>query len=137
MAGSADDCRIETGGIRGFADANLSLTHLRVACFSTPILGSKTGSFNVLVGNRDDHAKNFTFLHDNAFDSWTLSPAYDLTRNSCINGEHAAMVNGKGADITHDDLLAVGTRAGLPPRRTRAMLDEVEEVVRGALGKQG
>lgn len=94
-------------------------------------------SFNVLVGNRDDHAKNFTFLHDNAFDSWTLSPAYDLTRNSGMNGEHATMVNGKGNGITHDDLLAVGVRAGLPSRRARAMLDEVEEVVRGALGKLG
>ena len=31
MAGSADNRRIETGGIRGFADADLSLTHLRVA----------------------------------------------------------------------------------------------------------
>lgn len=94
-------------------------------------------SFNVLVGNRDDHAKNFTFLHDNAFDLWTLSPAYDLTRNSGMNGEHATMVNGKGNGITHDDLLAVGVRAGLPSRRARAMLDEVEEVVRGALGKLG
>ena len=54
-----------------------------------------------------------------------------------MNGERAAMVNGKGAGITHDDLLAVGTRAGLPPRRARAMLDEVEEVMRGALGKRG
>lgn len=31
MAGSADDRRIGTGRIRGFADADLSLTHLRVA----------------------------------------------------------------------------------------------------------
>lgn len=47
------------------------------------------------------------------------------------------MVNGKGADITRDDLLAVGVRAGLPSRRARTILDEVEEVVRGALGKLG
>lgn len=93
--------------------------------------------FNVLAGNRDDHAKNFTFLYDNAFDSWTLSPAYDLTRNSGMNGEHATMVDGKGNGITHDDLLAVGVRAGLPSRRARAMLGEVEEVVRGVLGKRG
>lgn len=94
-------------------------------------------SFNVLVGNRDDHAKNFTFLHEDSFDSWTLSPAYDLTRNAGMNGEHATMVNGKGVGITHDDLLAVGARAGLQSRRARTILDEVEEVVRGALGERG
>lgn len=92
-------------------------------------------SFNVLAGNRDDHAKNFTFLHEDTFDSWTLSPAYDLTRNSGMNGEHATMVNGKGAGITNDDLLAVGARAGLPSRSARAILGEVEEAVREALGK--
>lgn len=94
-------------------------------------------SFNVLVGNRDDHAKNFTFLHEDSFDSWTLSPAYDLTRNSGMNGEHATMVNGKGSGITREDLLAVGTRAGLPPRATRSMLDEVEEAVRDVLEELG
>lgn len=69
--------------------------------------------------------------------AWTLSLAYYLMRNSGMNGEHATIVNGKGADITRDDLLAAGVRAGLPSRRARAMLDEVQEVVRGALGKRG
>lgn len=86
-------------------------------------------SFNALVGNRDDHAKNFTFLHEDTLDGWTLSPAYDLTRNPGLNGQHATMVNGKGAGITREDLLEVGVRAGLPLRDARSALAEVEEAV--------
>lgn len=78
-----------------------------------------------------------SFLHEDAFDSWMLSPAYDLTRNSGMNGEACHERQRERAGITRDDLLAVGVRAGLPSRRARAMLDEVQEVVRGALGKRG
>jgi serine/threonine-protein kinase HipA len=34
-------------------------------------------AFNVLAYNRDDHAKNFSFLIDE-MDLWRVSPAYDL-----------------------------------------------------------
>ena len=33
--------------------------------------------FNVFAGNRDDHAKNFSYLYDEDDGSWHLSPAYD------------------------------------------------------------
>lgn len=36
--------------------------------------------FNVLAGNRDDHAKNHGFIYRNR--AWTLGPAYDLTFTS-------------------------------------------------------
>lgn len=68
--------------------------------------------FNVLCGNRDDHAKNFTFIHD-ADRSWRLSPAYDLTENPGMNGERATTVNGKGKDITVSDVLEVASRIGI------------------------
>ncbi|MFR3091193.1 MAG: HipA domain-containing protein [Eggerthella lenta] len=54
--------------------------------------------FNVLAGNRDDHAKNFSYLYDEDRAVWTLSPAYDLTRNAGMNGEHATTVNGKARE---------------------------------------
>lgn len=51
-------------------------------------------SNNLLVHNRDDHAKNFSFmLHDN---SWKLSPAYDLTYSFGPGGEHSTMYMGEG-----------------------------------------
>lgn len=34
--------------------------------------------FNLVFGNRDDHAKNFSFLMDNQGE-WEFSPAYDIT----------------------------------------------------------
>lgn len=94
-------------------------------------------SFNVLVGNRGDHAKNFTFLYDYSSDAWTLSPAYDLARNSGMNGEHATTVNGKQKDVSRADLMEVGSRAVLPLRIVRSATEEVEEAVHEALREIG
>ncbi len=87
--------------------------------------------FNVYAGNKDDHAKNFSFLFDEDARRWRLSPAYDLTRNSGMNGEHATMVNGKGCDIETEDLVAVGVRAGLSRSRAVSIAGVVREVVAG------
>ena len=81
--------------------------------------------FNVFVGNRDDHAKNFSYLYDEERGSWHLSPAYDLTCNPGVYGEHAAMVNGKGKGILNADLEAVGISAGMTPRMCRQIIGEV------------
>ena len=35
--------------------------------------------FNVFAHNRDDHAKNFSWIYDEQMDCWHPSPAYDLT----------------------------------------------------------
>lgn len=78
--------------------------------------------FNVLCGNRDDHAKNFTFIFDEAH-GWRLSPAYDLTENPGMNGERATTVNGKGKDIAVADIVEVASRIGIS--RTDAM-SEIE-----------
>ncbi len=68
--------------------------------------------FNVRIGNKDDHSKNFSFVM-NEDGEWKLSPAYDLTPSEGINGEHTALVNGKGANITDDDFKAVAKRFGI------------------------
>lgn len=47
--------------------------------------------FNVLVGNTDDHLKNFSMLYD--WNSWSLSPAYDLVPNIGLNKEHVLSIN--------------------------------------------
>ncbi len=69
--------------------------------------------FNVFIGNRDDYAKNFSFLYDCEQDKWSLSPAYDITQNPGIYGQRATTVNGKGKTIDISDLVLVGTKAGL------------------------
>lgn len=84
-------------------------------------------AFNVLCGNRDDHSKNFTFVHGD--EGWSLSPAYDLTRNSGMNGEHATTVNGKGRDITEDDMVEVARRAGLRRNWAKRVIGQTRDVL--------
>ena len=66
--------------------------------------------FNILISNRDDHAKNFSFQWID--ESWMLSPAYDLLPSSGFNGYHTTTINGKG-EPTLVDVLALATEVGL------------------------
>lgn len=84
--------------------------------------------FNVLCGNRDDHSKNFTFIRQES-EGWTLSPAYDLTRNQGMNGERATTVNGKGRDITDTDMLAVARKAGIPNSHAKNAIEQVKSAL--------
>jgi serine/threonine-protein kinase HipA len=52
--------------------------------------------FNVLAHNKDDHSKNFAYLMDPVHGSWKLSPAFDLTFNHGMNGQHTTSINGTG-----------------------------------------
>ncbi|MAZ90820.1 MAG: phosphatidylinositol kinase, partial [Maricaulis sp.] len=47
--------------------------------------------FNVLARNRDDHAKQFSFLMDRD-GRWSLAPAYDLVFTDGPGGEHSTSV---------------------------------------------
>lgn len=87
--------------------------------------------FNVYSHNRDDHARNFSFLFDGK--KWMLSPAYDLTYSSSIGGEHATSVNGNGKDPGIKELVAVGTKAGITEKKARELARQIEETVNGDL----
>jgi serine/threonine-protein kinase HipA len=50
--------------------------------------------FNILSHNRDDHAKNFSFIYDAG--KWEVSPAYDLTYSYGFNGQHTTTLLGTG-----------------------------------------
>ena len=69
--------------------------------------------FNILTHNLDDHTKNFSFTYTNE-SGWRLAPAYDLTYSDTYWGEHTTSVNGKGKDISKDNLINIGMNAGLP-----------------------
>ena len=49
-----------------------------------------------------------------------LSPAYDLTYSSSLNGEHATTINGNGVNPGIDDLLEVAKKAGLDIKAAKA-----------------
>ncbi len=83
--------------------------------------------FNVYAHNRDDHLKNFTWIHDPRYDCWHPSPAYDLTWSTTYFGEHTITVDGNGRDPGEKELTAVGKKAGLPLKTCRQIIEEVRE----------
>ena len=86
--------------------------------------------FNVMAHNRDDHAKNFTFLM-NEIGEWKLSPAYDLTFSNGPGGEQSTMVMGEGRNINLKHLLKLGSEAQL----SKGFIDNVIDKTRSALNK--
>ena len=90
--------------------------------------------FNVFAHNRDDHAKNFTFIYDEE-KGWRLSPAYDLTYSNTYYGEHTTTVDGEGALPTENALLRVGLQAGLGKAKCQQMIHEVQMCVNEMLGE--
>ena len=89
--------------------------------------------FNVIIQNRDDHAKNFAFLHDG--ERWRLSPAYDILPSVGFGGYHTTTVNGTG-EPGAQDILAVAKAVGIAEKKAHAILDDVvTECVRSNMAK--
>ena len=86
--------------------------------------------FNVMAHNRDDHAKNFSFLMDE-FGEWKLSPAYDLTFSNGPGGEQSTMVMGEGRNITINHFVKLGLEAKI----SKELIDQIIEQTRNALSK--
>ena len=80
--------------------------------------------FNVVNGNKDDHAKNFSFIYRNG--SYKLSPAYDLVPSSGFNGQHTTTIAGSGVP-EKSNLIEVARQTGLSENRAQQILDEVIE----------
>ena len=80
--------------------------------------------FNILISNRDDHAKNFSYQYTGGV--WKLSPAYDLLPGSGFNGYHTTTVNGQG-EPARADVLAVAAGAGLPAQQVARIIEELTE----------
>jgi serine/threonine-protein kinase HipA len=84
--------------------------------------------FNVLSHNRDDHAKNFSFLMD-ATGEWKLSPAYDLTFSSGPRGQQSMLVMGEGQSPTTDHLVRLGTVANLSQKKINEIIERTKEAL--------
>lgn len=84
--------------------------------------------FNVVFKNQDDHAKNFSYIYDEDQKTYRLSPAYDLTPSETYYGEHTTLVNGKGKDITIDDMLAVAKKCYIPMETAKGIIVSVMNV---------
>ncbi|MEI6901465.1 MAG: type II toxin-antitoxin system HipA family toxin [Bacteroidota bacterium] len=80
--------------------------------------------FNVLTGNRDDHARNFSCLYDDG--RWWLSPAYDLVSSYGFNGFHGTTIAGSG-NPSRSDIFKVAELTGFPMQLAKSIFDEVFE----------
>lgn len=85
--------------------------------------------FNVFMHNRDDHAKNFSFIYVNG--EWKVSPAYDLVYSNGIMGEHATTIAGEGKNPTKEHMLSVAETVGINYKQSEQIISEVEEGARG------
>jgi serine/threonine-protein kinase HipA len=83
--------------------------------------------FNLLTHNRDDHAKNFSFLM-NEKGEWEFSPVYDITFSSGPNGEHSTMYLGEGRNPTKKHLLDLGKKHSL--KKVEQTIVEVVEAIK-------
>ena len=85
--------------------------------------------FNVLIGNQDDHAKNFAFIYDDLNKIYRLSPAYDITPGKTYFGEHTTSVNGKGKDISTNDLLDVAAKNKIKLDLAKQIINKIKKVI--------
>ena len=81
-------------------------------------------AFNVLMNNRDDHAKNISFTRDRD-GTWRLAPPYDLTYCVGYQGEHFMDVAGEGKAPTRGHIIKAAKAAGLSSGDTVAIIDEL------------
>lgn len=81
--------------------------------------------FNALIGNTDDHLKNFWLLHDER--GYTLAPAFDLLPDVGALREHVLMFDLSPHPPGPAGLAALGRRWGISG--AAAICDEVQSAV--------
>lgn len=82
--------------------------------------------FNVLIGNKDDHAKNFAFIYENG---WRFAPAFDLLPSDGINGYHTTSVN-DSITPQKSDLLTLAQVFNLDKKKSNDIFDEMEDLIK-------
>ena len=78
--------------------------------------------FNVIIGNRDDHAKNFSFIYDG---EWRFSPAYDLLPCGSIGDYHTTSVN-ENPLPKREDCIRLAEKVGLDAKQATLIYNEIE-----------
>lgn len=81
--------------------------------------------FNALLGNTDDHLKNFSLLHDR--DGYTLSPAFDLLPDIAGQREHVLLFGLTPTPPGPGGLAELGRKWGVSG--ARGICQEVAEAV--------
>ena len=83
--------------------------------------------FNYLIGNKDDHAKNFDFIYRDG--EWRFAPAFDLLPGDGMNGYHTTSIN-DSIEPTQADLIAVAANAGLDKDEAETVFEKIEQTIK-------
>ncbi|MFO7878549.1 MAG: type II toxin-antitoxin system HipA family toxin [Bacteroidales bacterium] len=104
----------------------LKLTHLITGDFQEVERMFNRMVFNLLIKNRDDHAKNFSFIYREG--AWKLAPAYDLTPGYGFNGHHSTTVLGKGNPLM-DDVILLAKKIGFREKTAREQIVRNQDLI--------
>lgn len=80
--------------------------------------------FNVVFNNRDDHAKNFSFLMGKD-GRWRFSPGYDLAFNEGPRGEHQMDICGEARAPARSHLLELASKTGIAERVAAQTIERI------------
>lgn len=83
--------------------------------------------FNYLIGNKDDHAKNFAFIWCHG--EWHLAPAFDVLPSEGMNGYRTTSIN-DSITPTAGDLYAVAQKSGIEQGKAIAMYNEISALLK-------
>lgn len=87
--------------------------------------------FNLVCDNKDDHAKNFSFLCRKG--QWSLAPAYDITYSPAgSNGQHATSLFYNG-NPSREEVVKAGIQIRIPKSRCEEIIDTVQTICRRRL----
>ncbi len=84
--------------------------------------------FNVLMHNRDDHAKNMAFRLNNR-NEWELAPAYDLTYCPGYRGEHFMDIAGEGKYPGRSHICQVAKESGLSEKEAHEVIEHMLDCI--------
>ena len=80
-------------------------------------------AFNLIIGNCDDHVKNFAFIRCN--DAWHLAPAYDVLPCEGLGGFHSLSINGNYKNPGKEDAVQLAAKFGLNQDKAEEVFEEI------------
>jgi len=82
-------------------------------------------AFNLIIGNCDDHVKNFAFIRRDGV--WQLAPAYDVLPCEGLGGFHSLSVNGNYQNPGKTDAVQLAVKFGLHQDEAEEVFEEIKK----------
>lgn len=125
---------ISASGLLNASHEYPSIDYIDLINATTHLTGSLSQSlkvfnlmiFNVLIGNKDDHAKNFSFIYSNG--KWEFSPVYDIVPSIGFNDNHSTTINGKG-NPAKQDIFEVAIKTGISRKLAELQYSNIHKTI--------